>query len=115
VNIDIRTKNLELTPSLKNHIQRRLAFALGAREDQIQRVQVMLSDVNGPRGGEDKRCRVLIRLRGLKDIVIEDCQSEMRTAIDRTAARASQTLARKLMKWQQKRVQSLNRNRHQFV
>jgi ribosomal subunit interface protein len=115
VNIDIRTKNLELTPSLKNHIQRRLGFALGAREDQIQRVQVMLSDVNGPRGGEDKRCRVLIRLRGLKDIVIEDCQSELRTAIDRTAARASQTLARKLMKWQQKRVQSLNPNKHQFV
>jgi ribosome-associated translation inhibitor RaiA len=107
--IDIRAKNIDLSPSLRTYIQRRIGFALGARDSQIQNVQVMLSDINGPKGGPDKRCRILLRLAGLKDIVIEDVQSELRVAIDRAASRASHTVARRLMKFQGRQHTSLTR------
>ena len=110
--IDLRAKNVELSPTLREYVVRRLGFALGARAEHIQAVQVMLSDINGPKGGQDKRCRLLIRLRGLKDIVVEDYQTRLRTAVDRAAARASHTLARRLMKGQSK---SLSRYRHQWA
>ena len=98
--IDIRSKNIELTPSLRDYVRRRLGFALGARTDQIQSVQVMLSDINGPRGGNDQHCRILVHVPVIKDVVIEDCQSDIKAAIDRAAARTSRTLTKRLMKLQ---------------
>lgn len=100
MNIDISSKNIDMDASLKEYVKRRLGFALGARESQIQSVQVMLSDINGPKGGSDKRCRILVRVPALKDVVIEDCQTELKPAIDRASARASRTLTRRLLKWQ---------------
>jgi ribosome-associated translation inhibitor RaiA len=107
--VDIRAKNIDLSPTLREYIQRRIGFALGARETQIQKIQVMLSDINGPKGGSDKRCRILLRLSGLKDIVIEDVQSELRVAIDRAASRASHTVSRRLTKWHGKQHTPISR------
>lgn len=98
MNIDVRSKNVELTPTIHQHVRRRLGFALGARADLIRLVEVMLTDVNGPKGGRDQKCRLLIRLDGLPDVITEDTQHDLRTAIDRAAAKASHTLARKLSK-----------------
>ncbi|EAR07664.1 HPF/RaiA family ribosome-associated protein [Reinekea blandensis] len=98
--IEIRSKNIDMTPSLRDYVRRRLSFALGARAGQIQRVQVMLSDINGPKGGNDKHCRILVNVPYIKDVVIEDCQTELKGAIDRAAARTSRTLTKRLMKLQ---------------
>lgn len=101
--IDIRSKNIEMTPTLRDYVRRRLSFALGAHAAQIQSVQIMVSDINGPRGGNDQHCRILVRVPYIKDVVIEDCQTELRVAIDRAAARASRTLTKRLMKLQKVR------------
>ena len=46
--------------TLPDHIERRLRFALDRFGDRIARVFVFLHDRNGPRGGIDKICRVLV-------------------------------------------------------
>ena len=74
----------------------RLACNLPAGETAIQRVTVRLSDINGPRGGEDKRCHIALRLKGLPRLVIEDTEADLYVAIDRAAERAGRTLARRL-------------------
>ena len=53
------------------HLERRLQFALARFSGHIQRVQVVLEDQNGPRGGLDKHCRVVVRLREAGDVVAE--------------------------------------------
>jgi putative sigma-54 modulation protein len=53
--IVIRTRQLDLTPALRDHVRRRLAFALGRLGPAVRAVQVTLADVNGPRGGVDSR------------------------------------------------------------
>jgi len=94
--IDIQARNFPLTEALRVHLERRLGFALGAREDQIQRIIVRLSDINGPRGGVDKHCHIQVVLAHMPDVVIEDTEASLYTAIDRAADRAGRTVGRRL-------------------
>ena len=92
----VNTRHMTLTKKLKNYVKRRLTFALGSRFDQVKRVEVTLSDINGPKGGEDKRCQMLLKLDGQGDIVIEDTQLHVYDAIDRAANKASQTVNKRV-------------------
>ena len=94
--IEIQARDFNLTHSLRDHIQRRLGFALSARYHHIQRILVRLSDINGPRGGIDKCCQIQMVLPQQADLVIEDTETDMYVAIDRAADRASRTLGRRL-------------------
>ena len=103
--IDIKTQRFSLTDALRSHTRRRLHYALSGIDDQIQRVVVRLSDVNGPRGGRDKRCRLQLVLAGLPDVIVEDTQADLYVAIDRASDRARRTLLRRL----ERRKAGLNR------
>lgn len=85
-----------MTDVLNHHVRRRLHFALDRIGDRIRRVVVRLSDINGPRGGADKCCRIRIHLDKLPEVVIEDTQSDLHAAVDRAAERAARTIARRL-------------------
>ncbi len=94
--IDIQALGFELTPALRAHTKRRLHFALGRSDTQVSRLWVRLSDLNGPRGGDDKRCHVRITLTDAPEVVIEDTEADLYVAIDRAADRAGRTVARRL-------------------
>ncbi len=96
MNIEIQTRHFMLTEGIHDHVQRRLRFALSNRFQQIKRVIVRLSDINGPKGGNDKRCHIHITLPRQADVVIEDVQSDLYRAVDRAADRASRTISRRL-------------------
>ena len=55
-----------------------------------------LSDINGPRGGADKRCHLQVLLAGLPDVVIEDVEVDLYIAINRATDRAGRTVVRKI-------------------
>jgi putative sigma-54 modulation protein len=98
MHIDIQARNFPLTDALRSHTERRLGFALSARYNHIQRVVVRLSDINGPRGGSDKCCRIQVSLPKLPDVVVEDTEANLYTAIDRAADRAGRTVGRRLVR-----------------
>jgi len=56
--LDIHGLDLNVTPALTEHVHRQLQQALGRFAAQIQSFRVRVNDVNGPRGGNDKRCRM---------------------------------------------------------
>jgi putative sigma-54 modulation protein len=110
--VEVNARHLTLTKSLKNYVKRRLKFALGSKSEQITRVEVTLSDINGPKGGEDKRCQMLLKIKGQNDVVIEDTQSQLYSAIDRAANRASQTASKRVdrIRHKAKRIKSAIQN-----
>jgi putative sigma-54 modulation protein len=108
--IDIKTQDFPLTDALRSYAERRLHFALTCCEDRIQRVAMRLSDINGPRGGADKRCRLQVVLAGLPDVVVEDTEVDLYVAIDRATDRTGRTLVRKI-----ERQQTLFRQGRQLV
>jgi putative sigma-54 modulation protein len=94
--IDIRARGFELTEGLRQHAERRLSFALGWASYDVRKVTVCLFDVNGPRGGEDKCCRIQVALPKAQDVVIEDTEADLYIAIDRAAERVERSVTRRL-------------------
>lgn len=96
MHLDIQTNGFSLTDSIRDYTKLRMRFALHRNDKFITRVQVRLADINGPRGGIDKRCQIDLSLAGQNDIVIEDIETNLYVAIDRAADRCARALARKL-------------------
>jgi putative sigma-54 modulation protein len=92
--IEIQARGFHLTDGLREHAERRLKFALSWIG--VRAVRVCLFDVNGPRGGSDKRCRIQLPMPGAPNVVVEDSESDLYLAIDRAADRAERTVARRL-------------------
>lgn len=105
--IDIQARNFSLTPALRSHVERRLSFALSTRYQHIERIEVRLSDINGPRGGNDKCCLIQVKLPQLSVVVIEDTEADLYVAIDRAADRASRTVARRLTRKRNNAIRTL--------
>lgn len=80
----------------RERLERRLHFALGRFSGHVQRVSVYLSDVNGPRGGADKLCRITAEMPGHGRAVVEGVDDSLMVAIDRTAERVGQAVRRRL-------------------
>jgi ribosomal subunit interface protein len=96
MNLQIHTQAFDLTEGLRQHVERRLAYALNHGRDAVSRIVVRLSDLNGPRGGIDKRCGIEVRLKQAAPLVIEDVQADLYVAIDRAAERVGHSLDRRL-------------------
>jgi ribosomal subunit interface protein len=101
--IEIQARNFSLTRAMRTHIERRLGFALSTCYTHIKRILVHLSDVNGPRGGNDKRCHLVVTLPG-QAVVVEKTEADLYVAINRAASRAGRTVMRQL-----KRRRQINR------
>lgn len=73
---------------------RRVHFAFRRLTWLVPRAVVQLSDVNGPRGGVDKRCRVELRTDGAGTVVITSMARDWRSALESAIARAAVALVR---------------------
>jgi len=58
--IRTRWKGMRSSQALLAHARRRLGFALGRFTGKLRGVQLSFEDTNGPRGGLDKRCVILL-------------------------------------------------------
>lgn len=74
--------------------ERRVRFVLRRLGWMVPRAQVKMSDVNGPRGGIDKRCQVELRTDGAGSLVVASVANDWRTALDNALARAARFLMR---------------------
>lgn len=104
--IHVYARNFEMTGSLSQHIHRCLSQALDRFDAKIARVRVKLADVNGPKGGSDKRCAIEVRLPRTKPVLIEQTHEDAYAAVDQAAGRAKRAVRRRLtrMVHQRRRV-----------
>jgi len=98
--LDVRGRHLQVSGALRAHLAKRLAFALGRISHRIGRVRVRIEDVNGPKGGVDKRCRVAVRGDSGWVVMIEEWDSDAYAAVDRAAGRAGRAVQRTLGRMQ---------------
>jgi putative sigma-54 modulation protein len=101
--IEIQAQNFSLTRSLRTQIEQQLESALKTCYRHIKHIMVRLSDVNGPRGGNDKRCHLELFLPG-QAVVVVKTEADLYAAINRAASRASRNAMRLL-----RRRRSINR------
>ena len=76
----------------------RVHFALRRLAARVPHAKLQFSDVNGPRGGVDKRCQVELSTDAAGTVVIASLARDWRTALDRSLGRATRVLTRSLQR-----------------
>ncbi len=94
--IDIQAQNFSLTPAIKKHINRHCGTMIHHFSNRIINVHVHLSDINGIKGGKDKRCLVHIELHKLPTIIIENTENDLYDAINKASHRAQRAVRKAL-------------------
>lgn len=94
--IEIRTQGIPVTAGMRVHVERKLAFALDRFRERVGRVTVRFGDVNGPKGGADKACRMDVTLTPGGTVRVADVDPDLYVAIDRAAHRVNRSVARRL-------------------
>lgn len=89
MDVQMVAKEFSLSPSLREHIVRRLNSAFARARHKVGRIVIRLRDLNGPRGGRDKVCQVTVELTGRPAVVIREVQENMYFAIDNAFKRAA--------------------------
>jgi hypothetical protein len=79
---------------LRDLAVRRVQFVLRRLTWLVPRASVQLSDINGPRGGVDKRCQLQFRTAKAGTVVITSVARDWVGALDGALARATPTLLR---------------------
>lgn len=74
----------------------RVRFAMRRLRWLMPRARVQLTDINGPRGGVDKRCRIELNTDATGPVVVTSLARDWRSALDSALARAARTLVRLL-------------------
>lgn len=92
--IQIRGKDIKLDESAQDYIERRIEFSLGRFSRRITGVTVQVLDLNGPRGGEDKSCRIEVQLRPSGRVFVKDADAHLNAAVDRALDRLARAVAR---------------------
>jgi putative sigma-54 modulation protein len=104
----IRAAEGDLRPDDCAHIRRKVGRRLGKFARSIERVSLRTEDVNGPRGGVDRVCRIKIVLNGLPSVLVERRESSLNVAVDGALAGAERAVRRAL---QRRRMKPLRRGR----
>ncbi len=80
---------------------RRLRFVMRRMAWLVPRARVQLSDVNGPRGGIDKRCQVELKTDQGGTVVITAMAHDWHGALEAALARSSRVLVRMWLRGRQ--------------
>jgi putative sigma-54 modulation protein len=94
--IDTRALGFTLTDPILRHVEGRTGAALGFASPHVLRTMVRLDDVNGDRGGVDKRCRVVVTLRHYRTVTAEAVDADLYAAVDAAARKARHAVLREV-------------------
>jgi ribosome-associated translation inhibitor RaiA len=92
---EIRRRGVKVTEGLQAHVAERLQLALARFAGSVGEVRVYLRDINGPRGGLDKECRIVVVSRYGR-VVVTGTDTDIHAAVTRTARRAGFAMRRRV-------------------
>ena len=90
----IRSVGGVLKPTDREYLRGKLEQKLGKFGSAVQRASARVEDLNGPRGGVDKRCRIKVVLVGLPTIVVDEHHPSLKGAMDGALTRMERTVRR---------------------
>ena len=92
---EVRSQTIEITPSFDVFTRARIGTALGRFAHRIRSVVVRIDDLNGPRGGIDKSCRVQVRGPSMS-LILEHRHADPHEAVAMALRRIARSLARRM-------------------
>ena len=97
---ETNNKQAGIDDNASNEVKRLLKFSLSRFEGAVTRVKIRFSDVNGPKGGIDKRCRISAKLRTGGQVVVSGEGEYYIEALSHSLERLVRSIRRKIEKRQ---------------
>ena len=96
--IQTQTQGFDLTDHIRDHVEQQLCFHLANFDSYVMSVDIFLRDVNGPKGGPDKKALLRIQLSTGATVAIERTRSDLYAAITHAARQSKRAVRRSLGK-----------------
>ena len=84
----------------RQQVEGRVRLVLHRLQGQVQQARISLRDINGPRGGVDKQCQILLTTAGHGQLVVVSRAEHAQGALNQALQRAMHALTRS---WQRRR------------
>ncbi|WP_086933573.1 hypothetical protein [Agarilytica rhodophyticola] len=101
--ISVESTNVDLNREEKDRIEQQAQLLFSRIRNVIDTIKISLSDDNGPKGGIDKQCVVVVNGKLDAPIVIKDTQLSAQMATKNALQRANHAFLRK---WKRKQLLS---------
>lgn len=96
MNIRLFDGSIKTSQAEHDYVMNKIGAAAARLEHSACVVDVRLTDLNGPKGGIDKQCSVVVTPPGLDTLRVEEQATDYYAAIDAAAATLRKALARTL-------------------
>lgn len=97
------TSQIELSAEDASAIEKRVQTAMSRLSGDVEVVDIVVRDVNGPKGGVDQFVRLTAHLKSLPAITVSDCHRSVLGAAASCAQRLSQSVRRQLDRFRHRR------------
>lgn len=97
------TSQIELSAEDTSAIEKRVQTAMSRLSGDVEVVDIVVRDVNGPKGGVDQFVRLTAHLKSLPAITVSDCHRSVLGAAASCAQRLSQSVRRQLDRFRHRR------------
>jgi ribosome-associated translation inhibitor RaiA len=84
----IHPRAIAINADMRERVLQSVEAVLEPVRAHLHSIDVYLTDVNGPKGGADKRCRLVAHLRASRPIVVSRMARNPEAAVSAAAARA---------------------------
>ena len=106
--IDVNIHQAGSDKKIYQQVVRRVRLALSRFGASINSITIHLTDINGFKGGADKKCVVTVRLLSAGDVIVQGYSSDCFLALNHCLSRAGRTISRRI---EQKRENLIRMNR----
>lgn len=94
--LNVRSSGLVVGSPRRRLIHESVGRKLGKFALHIERVSVRVEDVNGPKGGVDKRCRIKVTVSGRPSLLVEKSGRSMQAAFDQAIDAVERAVRREI-------------------
>ena len=92
--VEVRFRGIQPSRSLRDHALRRIRLHIGRFGPGVRSVVMRIGDVNGPKGGVDKHCRIMVRGPLLGASTLDELSADAYSAVDAAVARMARAMNR---------------------
>lgn len=107
--IEVHSKSTSFDGRIIEFVEYRMRLAMDRVRD-LRRIVIFVEDVNGPKGGPDKHCRVVAEY-GFASVVAEETQPTWQKAVARAMHRLGRNAAKALRRVNRGPLQDAHRTR----
>ena len=96
--IQIHDPDKRLSATAIQKTESRLVASFSKFGEYVKRIDLPVSDANGPRGGVDQQCRIGVQLKRMEDVNVVLVDESLSTSLSRAVKRAERAVDRRVQR-----------------